>query len=126
MNTQMPFIAAEQFVGSLTDQSHFDILSRALRDEVHRNDGRSRDWLFQALYDFWQGALKFPLVEPYRDVPRSQNRSCFRCICELIVLKRFSVTDGVRWPGPTLLVHQREKQTGIKPPAKKYSYWDVT
>ena len=114
MNSQMPFIATEQLVRPLTNQSHFDILSRALRNEVHGNDGRSCDWLFQALYDFGQGALEFSLVELYCDVPRSQNRSCFRCICELVVLKRFSITYGVGWPGPALLIHKGEEQTGIK------------
>ena len=122
----MPLVAAEQFVRSLTNQGYFDILSRALRDKVHRNDGRRRNWFLQTFYDFRQRSFELASIELYRHMSSAQKRSCLRCVGQLIVFEGFSITDGVRRPGAALLIHQRQEQTRIKPAAEKYSDRDIT
>src|SRR6266704_1896109 len=106
----MPFVAAEQFVGPLTDQRHLNIVSRALRDEIHRDDGRRRNWLFQTFHDLWKRSFEFGPVKPDRDVASAQKRGCLLRVSQLIIFKRFAVAYGVGWPGAALFVHQRQEQ----------------
>src|ERR1700730_15334889 len=104
-NTQMPFVAAEQFIRSLADQSHLDILSRALRDKIHRDDGRSRNWLFQTFHDFWKRWFEFGPVKLYRHMASAQKSGCLPCIGQLVVFKGLSVPYGVGRPRAALFVH---------------------
>ena len=55
-------------------------------------------------------------------MPGAQHGSSFCSVGQLVVPEAFSVTDGVCWPWTTLLIHQREKQTGIKTAAQKYPH----
>src|SRR5437773_252235 len=104
-NTQMPFVAAEQFVRPLADQSHLDILSRALRDEIHRDNGRSRNWLLETFHDFWKRSFKFGPVELYRHVASAQKSGRLLCIGQLVVFEGLAVTYRVCRPRAALFVH---------------------
>src|SRR5438552_5548279 len=106
----MPFVASEQFVRSLTDQGYFDIPSRALRDEIHRDDGGSRDWLFQTFHDLWKRSFEFGPVKLDRHMARAQKSGCLLCIGQLVILEGFSVPYGVGRPRAALFVHQRQEQ----------------
>src|SRR6266516_553018 len=53
-NTQVALVTPEQFIRSLTNEGNFHILSCALGDKIHRDDGRSRDWFFQTFHDLWK------------------------------------------------------------------------
>src|SRR6266403_605191 len=121
VNTQMPFVAAEQLVRSLADQSHLDILARALRDEIHRDDGGSRDWLFQTFHDLWKRSFEFGLVKLHRHMASSQKSGCLLGIRQLVIFESLAVTDSVCWPRAALFIHQRQEKARIKPPAEKNS-----
>src|SRR6267378_1636170 len=75
MNTQMPLVAAKQFVRSLANEGNFNILSRALRDEIHRDDGRCCNWFFKAFHDLWKRSFEFGLIKLHRYVPGAEKRS---------------------------------------------------
>src|SRR5438093_13297873 len=109
-NSQMPFVAAEQFVRSLADQGNLHVLARALRDEIHRDDGGSRDWLFQTFHDLWKRSFEFGPVKLDRHMAGAQKGGRLLCIRQLVVFERFAVAYGVGWPGTALFVHQRQEQ----------------
>src|SRR4029450_2084959 len=104
-NAYMPGVTAEQFVRPLTDQCNFHILSRALRDEIHGNYGRSCNWFFQACHDLWKRSFEFGPVEFYRLVVSTQKRGCFLRISQLVVCEACSITYRVGRPGTTLFIH---------------------
>ena len=117
----MPLVAAEQFVRSLADQGYFDILPRALRDKIHRDDGRSRNRFFQTFHDLWKRSFKFGLVKLHRHMPSAQKGGCLRCIGQLVIFEALSVADGVCRPRAALLIHQRQEQARVKAAAEKDS-----
>src|SRR6266446_1274057 len=108
-DTQMPFVAAEQFVRSLTDQRDFDILARTSRDEIHRNNRRSRDWLLQTFHDLWKRSFEFDPVKLYRDVASAQKSGRLLCIGQFVIGESFAIAYGVGRPGAALFVHQRQE-----------------
>src|SRR6266566_318244 len=108
-NTQMPFVAAEQFVRPLADQGHFHILARTLGHEIHRNNRRSRDGLFQTFHDLWKRSLEFDLVESYRHVASAQKSGRLLCIRQLVIVEGLSITYRVGRPGAALFIHQRQE-----------------
>src|SRR6266853_4562449 len=118
-NAQVPFVAAEQFVRSLADQSHLDVLSRALRDEIHRDDGGSRDWLFQTFHDLWKRSFEFGPVKLYRHMASAQKNGCLLCIRQLVIFESLAVTHSVCGPRAALFIHQRQEKARIKPPAEE-------
>ena len=105
MHTQMPFVSAKQFIWPLTYQGNLHILSRPLRDEIHRNDGRSRNGFLQTLHDPWQRSFKLGSVELYHHMPGAKKRGRLRCVGQLVVLKCLAVTYCVSGPGAALFVH---------------------
>src|SRR5438477_517458 len=104
-NSQMPFVATEQFVRPLADQSHLDILSRALRDEIHRDNGRSRNWLLETFHDLWKRSFKFGSVKLDRHMASAQKSGRLPCIGQLVIGESFAVTYGVGRPRAALFVH---------------------
>ena len=121
----MPFVAAEQFVRPLSDQGHFNVLSRALRDEIHRDNGGSRNWFLETFHDLWKRSFKFGPIEPYWDVASAQKSGRLFCIGQLVVFERLSVTYRVCGPGTALFIHQRQEQSRVESAAQKDSDWHV-
>src|SRR5258708_26585429 len=108
-NSQMPFVAAEQFVRSLTDQGNLHVLARALRDEVHRDNRRSRDWLFQTFHDLWKRSFEFGPVKLYRHMASAQKNGRLLCIRQLVVFEALSVAHRIGRPRAAFFVHQRQE-----------------
>ncbi len=125
-NTQMPLVAAKQFVGPLTDQRHFNILAGALRNKVHRNDGGSRDRFFEAFDDFRKGPFEFALIKSHCYMLCAQERRSLCRVMYLVIGVTIAVTYRVRWPGAALFVHQSQKQSRVQAAAKQYSDRHVT
>src|SRR5712692_5417569 len=113
-NSQMPFVTAEEFVRPLTDQRDFDILARASRDEIHRNNGRSCNGLLQTFHDLWKRSFEFGPVKLYRDMTSTQKSGRLLCIGQLVVFEGLSITYRVSWPGTALFIHQRQEQARVK------------
>ena len=83
----MPFVSAEQLVRPLTDQGNFDILPRALRDEVHRDDGGRRNRFFQTFHDSRKRSFKLGLIELYSDMPSAKKSGGLLCIGQFVVFE---------------------------------------
>src|SRR5205814_4935496 len=104
-NSQMPFVAAEQFVRPLADQSHLDILSRALRNEVHRDNRRGCNRLLETFHDLWKRSFEFGSVKLDRHMASAQKNGRLLCIRQLVVFEGLSVPYGVGRPRAALFVH---------------------
>src|ERR1700730_2601266 len=118
VNAEMPFVSAKKLIRALTNQGNFDVLPRALRNKIHRDNGRSCDRLFQEFHNLGQRSLKFSLLKSYRHMPSAQKGSSFRCISDLVVFESLPVPNGVRRPGSALLIHQSQEQTRIETAAQ--------
>ena len=119
MNTQMPFVAAEQFVRPLADQRNFHILPCPLGNEVHRNNGRCRDRLLQTFHDFRQRSFELGLVKLYRHMPGAQKSRRFRGIRQLVIFEALSVTYRVGWPGPPCSFINARSKPESSPPLRR-------
>lgn len=53
----MPRVPGDPFIGSLTDESHFLVLARALAHVIHRHDRAGGNRLFANGHDFGQRAF---------------------------------------------------------------------
>src|SRR6266542_1412225 len=107
----MPLVPPEQLIWALTNQRHFNVLPRSLRDEVHRHDGRSGNRFFQAFDDLGQRSLKLGSIKLHGHMTGAEHGGSFCSVGQLVVLEAFPVTDGVCWPWTALLIHQRQEQT---------------
>ena len=125
MNSQMPFVATEQFIRPLTNQGNLDILSRALRDEVHRNNRRSCDRFFETFHDLWKRAFEFGLIKLHRYVLGAKKGGSLGRISQLIISECLAIADRVCGPGTALLIHQSQEQARVEAAAQKYSDWHI-
>ena len=68
-NAEMPDIAPEELVGSLSDERHLHILTSPFADKVHGNNGRGGNRFFQKGYYFRQGSFESLSIKMDRYVP---------------------------------------------------------
>src|SRR5690606_41386220 len=109
----MTRVAAEELIRPLAYQSHLDVLSCPLTDEVHRDDRGRCDRLLEHGDDPRQRLLEGRTIDSNRHVAGVEDARRPRGIDELVVVIRLlAVTDRIRRPDLAAEPHHAAQETG--------------
>src|SRR5262249_49223695 len=102
----MAIVATEEFVWSLTNQCHFNILTGSEGDVVHGYDRGGSNGFLNRRDDMGKGLIEDRLVELHLLVGYAENARSFSSLCKFIVTKGIPEANGVGSPITAVLHHQ--------------------
>src|SRR5205085_11186927 len=122
----MSAISAKQFIRSLSDQRHFDILSGSLTNKIHWNNRRCSDRFLKTSHNLWERFFKCRLRQDDGSVNRRQLTRRFGAIGQLIVSVACAVSHGIRGPGLSIQIHESQQQPRINSTAEEQANGHIT